>query len=70
MVELPHDYESWHHCITVQCGIPMTRDFVSRRLQALSDRSDSSTRRFVELYGEAHLAKVIAWFERADRDLP
>jgi hypothetical protein len=68
-VTLPDSYQAWRHCITVGCGIALTPAYVGARLTALRDRSAAETRRFAELYGEAHLGRVIGWFERARLEL-
>lgn len=65
----PRTYAEWKHCITVQCGIPLTNAFVGQRLAALRNDTDHATRRFVEVWGEAHRRAVIGWFEEAGREL-
>ncbi len=62
-------YEDWKRCIVEDCRIPLTAAFVEQRLTALADRSDWTTQRFLEVWGEAHLRQVVAWFERARREL-
>ncbi len=66
---IPLTYEQWHHCITVECGIALTRAFVEERLAALRAPVGEEGRRFAQLYGETHLQRVRAWFEQARRDL-
>ena len=65
----PETYEQWKHCITVECGIPLTPDFVSQRLSSWRDESSDETRRFRRLYGDGHWQSVIGWFERAEKEL-
>ena len=62
-------YDDWKHCITVLCGIPLTLAYVEQRLAALSDPADPGTQKFIATWGEAHLARVIGWFEQAEREL-
>ena len=62
-------YAGWRVCIEVHCGIPLTPAFIAERLAELRQRWHPSTRRFVELYGEEHLACTIGWFERAEAEL-
>ncbi|MCG8349610.1 MAG: hypothetical protein MI924_17735 [Chloroflexales bacterium] len=69
MIILPTTYAEWHHCITVTCKIALTKAYLHQRLQALRDPSDRMTARFRELYGAAHLERVIGWFEQAAADL-
>lgn len=69
MSPIPETYEQWRHCITVECGIPLTADFVARRLSVWRDESCEETERFRRLYGDAHWRSVIVWFEQAAREL-
>ena len=66
---LPETYEHWHHCITVECGIPLTSEFVAQRLGVWRDEKAEETARFRRLYGDAHWRSVIGWFERAEADV-
>ena len=63
--EIPQTYEHWHRCITVECGIALTRRFTEERLAVLRDPGCDETRRFAQLYGPAHLARVCQWFAQA-----
>ena len=62
-------YDDWKHCITVLCRIPLTLAYVEQRLAALRDPADHRTQKFIATWGEAHLARVIGWFEQAEREL-
>jgi len=62
-------YDEWKHCITVLCAIPLTLDYVEHRLASLRDPADYRTQKFVATWGDAHLARVIGWFEQAEREL-
>ena len=62
-------YDDWKHCITVACRIELTPTYVEQRLTALRDPDDHRTQKFVATWGEAHLARVIGWFEQAEREL-
>ncbi|MEM8556012.1 MAG: hypothetical protein AAGF71_14455 [Pseudomonadota bacterium] len=66
---VPTTYDEWKHCITVSCGIPLTRGYVDERIIALNNAADFHTQRFVERWGEAHLAQTLAWFEQAAVEL-
>jgi len=57
---IPETYEQWRHCITVECGIPLTAEFVARRLSVWRDESCEETERFRRLYGDAHWRSVMA----------
>lgn len=65
----PQTYERWRHCITVDCGIAMTPQFIAERLGVWRNAQLEETLRFRRLYGDAHWQSVIAWFERAEREL-
>ena len=43
--------------------------YVEQRLAALRDPADQGTQKFIATWGEAHLARVIGWFEQAEREL-
>ncbi len=66
---IPENYEQWHHCITVECGIPLTPEFVAQRLEIWRNTDREETTRFRRLYGDAHWQAVIGWFERAQAEL-
>ena len=66
---IPENYTHWHHCITVECGILLTPDFVAQRLSVWKDEKSEETTRFRRLYGDAHWRSVIGWFEKAEADL-
>ena len=58
-------YEEWHEAMIHVCQISLTPDYCEGRVRALQDAKDSSSKRFVELYGSAYRDKVISWFQRA-----
>lgn len=66
---IPETYEQWHHCITVECGIPLTADYIDQRLAVWRDEKLEETKRFRNLYGTAHWRSVIEWFERAKQEV-
>ena len=65
----PETYEQWTHCITVECGIALTPEFVHQRLAVWRNTSSEETSRFRRLYGDDYWQTVIGWFERAEQDL-
>ncbi|MEO0372884.1 MAG: hypothetical protein AAF231_15620 [Pseudomonadota bacterium] len=65
MSVVPTTYDEWEHCITVQCGIPLTAEFVDERIKAMTDETDIHTRKFIEQWGVAHFNQTLAWFEQA-----
>ncbi len=69
MTLVPNSYNAWKHCITVDCGIPLTRDFISERIEALGNRNDFHTQKFIESWGVEHHAQTLSWFRRAAKEL-
>ena len=66
---IPHDYETWHHCITVDCGLELTPDYIQDRITSLQNKKDFRTQQFVRLYGQQHRLNVLSWFQRAQDSL-
>ena len=66
MSNIPTTYEEWEHCITLKCGIPLTAEYVAKRIEALQDMDDYHTRKFVEQWGQAHHARTLGWFREAE----
>lgn len=62
-------YDDWKHCITVLCKIPLTPAYVEERLATLRDPADYKTQKFLATWGDAHLERVIGWFEQAKSEL-
>lgn len=62
---IPQTYAQWRHCITIECGLPLTRAYVTERLAILRNERHEDTTRFALLYGQAHLQRVRAWFAQA-----
>jgi hypothetical protein len=60
---VPHNYDTWHRCITVDCNIQLTVDFIHTRIIALQDDKDFRTQQFIKLYGEQHRQDVLGWFQ-------
>jgi hypothetical protein len=69
MTTVPKTYDDWKHCITVDCGIALTAEYVAARIDALQDESDYHTQKFVKMWGEAHRARTLAWFRQAAASL-
>ena len=68
MMEL-NTYEDWKHCITEKCGIPLTLDYIENRIMCLNDSNNYHTQKFIKVWGEAHLHRVINWFEQAKYEI-
>ena len=69
MEGLCESYDEWKHCITVKCNIPLTADYIAKRIATLSDQRDPMTARFVALYGDPYRLRTIRWFEQARGEL-
>lgn len=61
---IPTTFEEWTNCIVNDCGISLTPSFAKERVAILKDKTNAETKKFIALYGEAHHASVLAWFER------
>jgi len=66
---IPETYAAWRRCITVDCGVALTRDYLKERVRTLGDATAPETRKFRARYGDAHLQRVLRWFERAQREV-
>jgi hypothetical protein len=66
---LLQSYAQWRHCITVDCGIPLTAGFVAERLAVWRNSTCEETTRFRRRYGDDHWRAVIGWLEQAQREL-
>lgn len=64
---IPENYEEWRHCITVDCGLELTPQFILERIAALQNDKDHHTQQFVKLYGRQHLQQVLGWFAQAQK---
>ena len=66
---IPRTYAEWRHCITVLCAIPLTSDYIDKRLKALDDENDFMTQKYRQTWGEDQLKKTREWFEQAQQEL-
>lgn len=66
---IPQNYNDWRYCITEICGIPLTESYIRERIDALNQRKDFMTARFIELYGEAQHHQTLTWFKQALREV-
>lgn len=60
---IPQTFEQWKYCLINDCKINLTRDFARQRLDIYRDKNNPETKKFAQLYGEAHLQNIIRWFE-------
>lgn len=69
MALVPNTYEEWKRCITVDCGIQLTRNFIKERIAALVDMGEFHIQKFIESWGPEQHARTLAWFRRAAEEL-
>jgi hypothetical protein len=65
---IPRTYAQWHHCISVECGILLSADFIAQRLAVWRNPQLEETQRFRRLYGDAHWQAVQVWFLQAAQE--
>lgn len=63
-----NDFNEWRQAITIRCGLELTRAYCHERVEALLDPAISSTKNFIDTYGEEYLQQVITWFRRASEE--
>jgi hypothetical protein len=61
---IPQTFSEWLHCIKVECGIAVTRQFAQERLAIYKNTTHKETRKFAALYGEQHLNNIIQWLQQ------
>ena len=66
---IPTNYQEWRHCIEVKCNIPLTKNFITTRIEALQDLSEDETVKFQKLYGDDYRLQVLEWYEQALRQV-
>ena len=64
---IPQNYEQWKRCITIDCGLELTADYISERISSLQNNNDYYTQQFVKLYGQEYLNQVLNWFMQAQK---
>ncbi len=64
---IPETYSEWHHCIVYECGIELTHSYIEQRLVILRELHHEETRRFIQIYGEAHWQFIVSCFEHAKK---
>ena len=61
---IPITYNEWTNCIVNECKIDLTKEFAKQRLKIYLDSNQEETKRFISLYGDAHLKNIIIWFTK------
>ena len=62
---IPQSFPEWYSCITQDCKIQLTKEFIEKRLAVYMDQNNLETKRFKTLYGDNHLTNVINWLQQA-----
>jgi len=62
---IPENFQEWQHCIVVDCGLALTKEFIEARIIALEDNSQHYTQQFIRRYGAQHHQSVLSWFRKA-----
>lgn len=68
-MNIPQNYQEWHHCITVICQQELTQPYIEMRIKKLNTPNDHMTQQFVKLYGDSQRLKTLEWFEQAQSAL-
>lgn len=66
---IPQNYQQWRQCLVRDCGITLTGAFIAERLSVFEKSTHEETRRFVAVYGQAHLNNIIQWYRQAAREM-
>lgn len=66
LTQIPHNFDTWHYCITVECGLELTTTFIQQRIADLENLNDFRTQQFISCYGETHRKNVLGWFKQAE----
>lgn len=61
---VPQTFNDWKNCISIDCGIALTKEFAQRRLFIYSDLENLETKKFVSLYGQLHLNNITQWLKQ------
>ncbi|MCL6414818.1 hypothetical protein MIB92_04070 [Aestuariirhabdus sp. Z084] len=64
---IPNNYDEWHHCITVECGLKLTPALIKERISSLQDANDFKNRQFMVLYGAHYQQQILASFQQAKK---
>lgn len=62
---IPQNYQEWRHCITDNCRLELTSDYIEQRINALQEYDPV----FLQLYGKQHWQQTLEWLNRAQQEL-
>lgn len=60
---IPENFETWRDCITLNCGIKLSKAFAQQRLIIYKQLAHSETKEFIRLYGLSHYQNIVTWLE-------
>lgn len=61
---IPQTFEQWKDCLINGCKIELTKEFAKERLAIYLNPNNAETKKFVSVYGEQHLQRIIYWFKQ------
>ena len=64
----PRYYDAWKVCITQKCNIPLTKEYIQKRIDDLSDVNSSATKLFIGKYGAHWRDQILGYFKQANND--
>ena len=65
---VPDTYNEWLILLKSNAPSVLSRKSIQERIKVLSNASNTETKQFCDLYGDAYRQKVVAWFQRAARE--
>jgi hypothetical protein len=66
---IPKTFDEWRQCIEHDCGLPLTQEFIQKRLTVFRQPRHEETLRFIHHYGETHLKRIMDWYQHAFNEL-
>ena len=65
----PSHYKSWKRCITQKCKIPLTKEYITKRIAVLSQEGSQNRKIFIEKYGLHWTNTILGYFYQAMNEL-
>ncbi|MCH2191376.1 MAG: hypothetical protein MK188_10670 [Gammaproteobacteria bacterium] len=66
---IPTNFEEWKHCIEVECGLKLSKQFIEMRIKSMEDSTEHYTQQFIKRYGNQYHLQVLGWFRTAHSQL-
>ena len=64
---IPQTFEQWKNCITDDCKVSLTNEFVLSRLSVYLNNENPETKKFISLYGNQHYHNIVSWLKLASK---